>query len=275
MIPAERQHFILSCLAKRDVMSIAELTERLDVSHMTIRRDIQALERSGRVISVSGGVRLSQRLDFEPSHLVKTGIRTAEKRAVGRAAADLVEDGMVIYLDAGTTMLEIAHLIADRQDLTVVTNDFAVAAHLSVNSLCTLYHTGGLVERDNQSCVGDATAEALTRFNFDIAFISTSSWSISGLSSPSEAKRPVKRVAVQGARRAVFVSDSSKYGVIAAINVMPLDSFDTVVTDNQIETTVIEAIRKKGVEVIVASNGQANDPGERRLPDPQARRNVE
>lgn len=252
MIPAERQHFILACLADRDVMSIAELTERLGVSHMTVRRDIQKLEESGRVMSVSGGVKLPERIEFEPSHHVKAEICAAEKQAIGRAAADLVREGAVIYLDAGTTTLEIAHGIVDRPGLTVVTNDFVIAAYLAANSRCALYHTGGLVERTNQSCVGDATADAIARFNFDVAFISGSSWSIAGITSPSESKRPVKRAAVRTARRAVFVTDSSKYGVIGAFNILPLDGFDAVITDAGIEASVVAAIEHLGVEVTIA-----------------------
>ncbi|WP_138469952.1 DeoR/GlpR family DNA-binding transcription regulator [Poseidonocella sp. HB161398] len=252
MIPAERQHFILSCLAERDVASIAELTERLGVSHMTVRRDIQTLERSGRVTSVSGGVRLSQRLDVELPHLQKSGINTGAKQAVGRAAAQLVTDGMVVYLDAGTTTLEIARSIAEREGLTVVTNDFVICAYLSQHSRCTLYHSGGLVERDNQSCIGEAASETLARFNYDIAFISTSSWTITGLSSPSEGKRPVKKTVAGRARRSVFVSDSSKYGMIAAINILPMEVFDIVVTDRLIDSGVAEAIRTMGPEVILA-----------------------
>ncbi|QBX33703.1 DeoR/GlpR transcriptional regulator [Paracoccus liaowanqingii] len=252
MIPAERQHFILSCLAERDVVSIAELVDRLSVSHMTVRRDIQALEGAGRVSSVTGGVRLSRRLAQELPHLQKRAINTDEKRAVSRAAADLVEDGMVIYLDAGTTMLELARLIADRRGLTVVTNDLVVCAWLSEHSDCTLYHSGGLVERANQSCVGDAASEALARFNYDIAFISTSSWTISGLSSPSEAKAAVKRVAVRQARRSVLVSDSTKYGAVAAVNILALSALDSIVTDDRIDADVARALREAGAQVILA-----------------------
>lgn len=264
MIPAERQHFILTCLAERDVVKLSELTERLGVSHMTVRRDIEALERGGRAVAVSGGVRRIQRLDFEPSHLVKSGIHAPEKQAVGRAAAALVEDGMVIYLDAGTTTLEIAHGIAGRRDLTVMTNDFVVAAYLAANSRCALHHSGGLVDRENQSCVGDAAAEALERFNYDIAFISTSSWSATGLTSPSEAKRPVKRAASGRARRVVIVSDSSKYGVVAAVNVLPAEVFDTVITDRLIDPEAVEALRERGVEVILAGTDPAGGTGNRR-----------
>ncbi|WP_378949117.1 DeoR family transcriptional regulator [Paracoccus sp. R86501] len=251
MIPAERQQFILTCLAERDIVTIADLVERLGVSHMTVRRDIQVLEDAGRVTSVTGGVRLSRRLAQELPHLQKAELNTGAKHAVGKAAAELVRDGMVVYVDAGTTMLELARQIGDRRGLTVVTNDFVVCAWLSTHSDCTLYHSGGLVERANQSCVGGAASDALARFNYDIAFISTSSWTLAGLSSPSEAKGPVKRVATEQARHAVLVSDSTKYGAVAAINILPLKVLDTVVTDGGIETHVADALRDMGIQVIL------------------------
>ncbi len=127
---------------------------------MTVRRDIQALEEAGRAF-----LRHRRRAPCravwrrELPHLQKAAMNTGAKRAVGQAAADLVRDGMVIYLDAGTTLLELARQIAGRGGLTVVTNDFVICAWLSTHSDCTLYHSGGLVERANQSCVGGAASE--------------------------------------------------------------------------------------------------------------------
>jgi DeoR/GlpR family transcriptional regulator of sugar metabolism len=252
MIPAERQRFILASLLERGVLSIAELMDLLGVSHMTVRRDIQQLEKAGRVMLVSGGVKLPERLAFEPSHVVKSGVEHEQKVRIGRAAADLVSPGAVVYLDAGTTTLEIAHNLRDRDDLLVVTNDFVVAGFLAAHSACRLYHTGGQVERDNQSCVGNEAAETVARFNFDVAFISASSWVIGGISSPSELKRPVKLAAVHNARRSVLVTDSSKYGKVCAFNLLALNAFDIVVTDTGLSMSVVAEIERLGVKVIIA-----------------------
>jgi len=252
MIPAERQRFILASLAERRVLSIAELMELLGVSHMTVRRDIEQLEKAGRVMSVSGGVKLPEHLAFEPSHVFKSGVEHERKARIGRTAVALVPPNATVYIDAGTTALEVAHNLLDRSDLSVVTNDFVVAAFLVANSTCPLYHTGGQIERDNQSCVGNEAAEAIARFNFDIAFISASSWVIRGISSPSPLKRAVKVAAVNNARRSVLVTDSSKYGMVAAFNVLALDAFDTVVTDAGLSQSVVEEIERLGVKVIIA-----------------------
>lgn len=251
MIPAERQNYILTCLAERDVVSITELTERLGASHMTVRRDIRALEHGGHVTSVTGGVKLSRRLERELPHLQKARMYSREKQALGREATTLIRDEMVIYLDAGTTMLEIARHLSGRKNLTVVTNDFVICAYLSAHSDFTIYHSGGLVERSNQSCVGAAASDALRRFNYDIAFISTSSWTLSGLSSPSEAKSAVKQIVTKQARQSVLVSDSSKYGMTAAVNILPLDVFDALITDQQIAPDAVMELESFGLKAIL------------------------
>jgi len=252
MIPAERQSFIASRLAGRGVISIAELTDMLGVSHMTVRRDIQQLEREGHVMTVAGGIRLPERISSEPSHVVKARLQHSEKAAIGRAAAGLVPADAVIYLDAGTTTLEVAKQLTGRGDIMVVTNDFVVASFLAKNSACRLYHTGGEIERENQSCVGEAAAQAIRRFNFDIAFLSTSSWGMRGVSTPVENKVPVKQAAVQSAVRAVLVTDSGKYGKVGTFNAVPLEALSAIVTDSGLAGSVREAVGKMGIAVHIA-----------------------
>lgn len=252
MIPAERQTLIVARLTGRGVLSIAELTELLGVSHMTVRRDIQQLEREGRVMSVAGGVRLPEKIAFEPSHLAKATMAHAQKAAIGRRALAMVGPGAVIYLDAGTTTLEIAQGLAGREDLVVVTNDFVIAGFLGRESRCRLYHTGGEVERENRSCVGDPAAEAIRRFNFDIAFISTSSFGLRGVSTPSENKVAVKRAVAQSAARSILVTDSSKYGRFGTFNAVPLEALSAIVIDSGLPESVCTAIRARGIALHLA-----------------------
>ena len=143
MIPAERQKKILTLLKSQEVVSISELVDLLNVSHMTIRRDIEKLESIGKVNSVSGGVQLTQTLHSELSHDVKITQFSLEKEKIGQIASNAIIPNATIYLDAGTTALEIAHQISQRNDLLVITNDFAIAAYLMAHSVNDIYHTGG------------------------------------------------------------------------------------------------------------------------------------
>lgn len=168
----------------------------------------------------------------------------------------------MVYLDAGTTTLELARHLAARDDIAVVTNDFVIAALLTRESRCRLYHTGGQVERENESCVGDPAAEAIRRFNFDIAFISTSSFGLRGVSTPSENKVAVKRAIAQSASRSLLVTDSSKYGRIGTFNAVPLEALSAIVTDSGLPEDVRLAIRQRGVALHIATAEPALAQGE-------------
>ncbi|EJF89300.1 DeoR/GlpR family DNA-binding transcription regulator [Bartonella tamiae] len=247
MIPAERQAHILERLSERSVLSIAEISAILDVSQMTVRRDIRVLEDQGRAVSVAGGVQLIERIITEPSHLAKRVLAHEQKAAIGRFAAKMVKDGGVIYLDAGTTILEIAHHITDVKNLTVVTNDFVIAAFLAQESACRIFHTGGEIERENQSCVGAQAVMMIQSFNFDLSFISTSSFGFRGISTPHENKIAVKRAIIESSSRRILVTDSSKYGRIGAFNVIPLDRLSAVITDEGLSQNGRDAINLHGI----------------------------
>ena len=106
--------------------------------------------------------------------------------------------------------------------MTVVTNDFVIAGFLIENSQCRIIHTGGTVCRENRSCVGEAAAQALRGLFIDLAFISASSWSMRGLSTPNEDKVMVKKAIVEASRRCILLSDTSKYGKIATYLALPI-----------------------------------------------------
>ncbi|MHC5307471.1 DeoR/GlpR family DNA-binding transcription regulator [Bartonella sp. LJL80] len=249
MIPAERQALIIQRLSERGVLSIAEIADILNVSQMTVRRDIRALEDQGRALSVAGGIQLPERISSEPSHLAKRALAHQQKAALGRFAASMVKPGSIVYLDAGTTILEIAHHLTTVPDLTVVTNDFVIAAFLSQESDCRLFHTGGEVERENQSCVGTSAGVGIRHFNFDLSFISTSSFGPRGISTPQENKIPVKRAVVESSSRKILVTDSSKYGRVGTFNAIPLDTLTAVITDKALPQNAQDAITQRGVEL--------------------------
>ncbi|MFV0336440.1 MAG: DeoR family transcriptional regulator [Tropicimonas sp.] len=254
MIPAQRQQKILELLAKHEIVSIVQLTDALSVSHMTVRRDLQALERGGLVVTVSGGVRLAEFIGAEPSRKVKDSLQSDEKARIAIAAAELVPADATVYLDAGTTCLAIAREIAQRDDITVLTNDFAVEAYLSENSNCELYHTGGKVLRENESCVGDAAARFISSLNIGVGFISASSWDMRYISTPTEEKVPVKKAVVAASLKKVLVSDSTKYGKVGFFKAVAIKDIDIIVTDGNLDEHSRKAISDTGTRVIITGD---------------------
>lgn len=249
MIPIERQREILRFINNNGIASINFLAEQLKVSHMTIRRDIQKLEEQGKVSLVSGGVQSLERLTVELPHGDKSMLFQEQKSAIGELAAALIPLNSTIYLDAGTTTLEIAHRIIERSDLLVVTNDFVIAHYLSTSSQCDLIHIGGSVCKENLSTTGSLAAECLKHLSIDMAFISTSSWSLKGLTTPNENKIPVKKAILEASKQNILVTDSSKYGKVATFFVCPLTAFDQIICDKGLFENVQEALKGMNVKI--------------------------
>lgn len=256
MIPVKRQQAIVSHLAAVKVAGINELAAMLGVSGMTIRRDVQKLEMAGTVVSVSGGVSIATELMREPSHLDKRDMQREEKEAIAREAEQFVPAGGTVYLDAGTTALALARRLAavpaDAAPALVVTNDLAIAAYLLDNSTLRLYHTGGMVVRENRSCAGDGAAKALRSLNIDVAFISAPSWNSRWLSTPDAEKIPVKKAAVAAGALRVLLTDSAKYGKLGAFKAVPIAAMQVVVTDGGLAEGARGALREQGIRLVIA-----------------------
>lgn len=250
MIPVERHHSILALLKEQQVISINELKERLQVSHMTIRRDISKLEAEGRVLSVTGGVQLAETIHNELSHEDKVLQNHSEKESISIRAYEQIGNNKIIYLDAGTTTLEIAKLISDHANLTVITNDFVIANYLIAHANCTVYHTGGKIDRENKSSVGNQAARTIREFNIDLAFISTSSWNQRGISTPAEEKVVVKRAICDVSKTCCLVTDSSKYGKVAPFHAVDIENFTQIITDNGLSQHALDGFRQKGISVL-------------------------
>ncbi|GAA5194981.1 DeoR/GlpR family DNA-binding transcription regulator [Ferrimonas gelatinilytica] len=250
MIPAERQRIILKMLEAQEICTINELTEKLAVSHMTVRRDIAKLEAKGRVFSVAGGVQRTEAIREELTHNTKKSQNIEVKRALGRAVAEMIPERSTVYLDAGSTMMEVARQLVDRADILLVTNDFFISSFLAEHGRCEIYHTGGKVERSNNSCVGEQAKAFLRQVNIDVAFIATACWDSRGISSPSEDKVVVKQKVAEVSKEVILVCDSSKFGKTGTFLALANDAFDRVVTDDGLPQPFADQLATQEIEVI-------------------------
>lgn len=217
------------------VLSVRELTETMNVSHMTVRRDIAALEEAGLVESVHGGVRLlgarSQETPVERAP--RKDLETAAKSAIAQAAASHVLPGSTIFLDAGTTCEAIVGRLSGIPDITVVTNDFLSAMRLMDEHIAAI-HTGGYVDINSGSSSGPLAAATLATMSIDTAFLSAGAWDLEhGLTTSETDKLTLKRAAKESAGRTVLVADSTKFGTHARFRAIPLTDLDLVITDDR------------------------------------------
>lgn len=252
MIPEQRRDFIYRYVHEKNVASFNELAELMSVSHMTVRRDIQLLEEEGKVITINGGVKLNNQLKLELPWREKAELHHDIKRDMGQLAAMLIEPGQTLYLDAGTSLFEVAKAIVASQcfNLTIVTNDFSISHYLMDMQHITLYHTGGLVDQRNRSCLGKSAADFLRTINIDVAFLSSSSWDTQrGMSTPNEGKATVKEAALTVSRRRVLVCDSSKFGKYGMFHICELSQLTDIISDNQLPFSAQESITQLGVKL--------------------------
>ena len=253
LIPDQRREKLMRLLRRDTVLSVAQLTELLGVSHMTVRRDIAVLEREGRAYSVPGGVRHASAMREEPTFATKAATEIAEKAAIARVAEALLHDDMTIYLDAGTTTGALVPAIRERSGVTVITNDYVIIDHLTGATNVDVIHTGGRLDHTNRSTVGRLAAQTLRQLNTDIAFISSSSWDLGrGVTTPTEAKVEVKLAALERASEAVLLATSSKFGTFGMYDVAPLRRFDRIVTDDRLQSAAAQGVRDLGVELDLA-----------------------
>lgn len=218
------------------VLSVRELTETMNVSHMTVRRDIAALEEAGLVESVHGGVRLldAHRQETPVERAPRTELETVAKQAIAQAAAQNVRPGSTVFLDAGTTCEAMVSRLAGIADLTVVTNDFLSAMRLMEENV-TAIHTGGLVDINSGSSSGPLAAATLATLSIDSAFLSAGAWDLNhGLTTSETDKLTLKRAAHEAAERTILVADSTKFGTHARFKALALTELDLIITDDRL-----------------------------------------
>jgi len=255
LIPEQRHQEILRLLRREGVLSIRSLTDYMNVSHMTVRRDITALEDLGQVVSVQGGVRLSEWTGQvpPPEREFRAQLELPRKQAIAELAAQFVEDDTVVFLDAGTTCQSVVPYLSARKNLTVITNDFYVVTSLFTHPHVEVIHTGGAVDPSSASSSGRIAAEAIKGINIDLFFLSTGTWNMSrGVTTPSMDKVEVKLAALQASTSCFLLADSTKFGTVSRFRVTPIEKLDAVITDEQLPQEMQANIRDLGVTVHVA-----------------------
>ncbi len=253
MIAAERHHTILDLLIDAGSVSVADLVERFDVSEMTVRRDLEELERKGLLRRVHGGAVSNRGRSYEPPFMRRSAEHQAEKERIGAAAAALVRNGDSIALDVGTTTLAVARHLADRRDLTVLTPSFPAASLLANRPGIRLILTGGILRSGEHSLVGRLAERAVQEFYIDKLFLGVGSIDCdAGLTEFNLEDALVKRAMLRSAKETIVVADASKFGQVAFAVVAPVNVVNCVVTDTSIDPDIQQRLETMGIEFVLA-----------------------
>ncbi|MFD3451190.1 DeoR/GlpR family DNA-binding transcription regulator [Streptomyces sp. NPDC058691] len=273
LLAEQRRALILDEVRRRGGVRVNELTRKLNVSDMTVRRDLDALARQGVVEKVHGGaVPVAPASSHEPGFEAKAGLELGAKEAIARAAARLVVPGSAIALSGGTTTYALAHHLLDVPDLTVVTNSVRVADvfHSAARGAgttggagregaATVVLTGG-VRTPSDSLVGPVADQAIGSLHFDLLFLGVHGISVeAGLSTPNLAEAETNRRFVRSARRVVVIADHTKWGTVGLSSFAALEDVDTLVTDAGIPEVLRAEISEHLSHLIVAGDPEGSD----------------
>ena len=244
LLAEQRRSLILDEVRRRGGVRVNELTRKLNVSDMTVRRDLDALARQGVIEKVHGGaVPLVEASTHEPGFEAKSALELSAKEDIARAAAAMAVPGSAIALSGGTTTFALAHHLLDVPDLTVVTNSMRIADvfHMAQQAggvggrrsgAAMVVLTGG-VRTPSDSLVGPVADQAIGSLHFDVVFLGVHGISVeAGLSTPNLAEAETNRRFVQSARRLVVVADHTKWGTVGLSSFATLDQVDSLVTDS-------------------------------------------
>ncbi|GGQ27695.1 DeoR/GlpR family DNA-binding transcription regulator [Streptomyces roseolilacinus] len=281
LLAEQRRALILDEVRRRGGVRVNELTRRLNVSDMTVRRDLDALARQGVVEKVHGGaVPVAEARTHEPGFEAKSALEPGAKEDIARVAAAMAAPGSAIALSGGTTTYAVARWLLDVPDLTVVTNSVRVADvfHSAPApepgggprpGAATVVLTGG-VRTPSDALVGPVADQAIGMLHFDVLFLGVHGVSVeAGLSTPNLAEAETNRRLIRSARRVVVVADHTKWGKVALSSFARLEEVDTLVTDAGVSEGVRAAMAEHLPGLVVAGReaglaGAAGPADERR-----------
>jgi DeoR family transcriptional regulator of aga operon len=254
LLVEERRRRILERLKKQETVTVEDLARGFAVSSVTVRADLQALADAGLLVRSHGGA--LRRLDNQPDLPVnvKESLRHAEKVRIAERAVQMIRPEDTIVLDSGTTTLEIARQLraADKKPLTVITNALNIALELARQPEVRTIILGGLLRQVSLSLVGPHAEQALRDLNADRAFIGVDGLDPEiGLSTPDVLEAQLNAMMMRVSKEVVVVADASKFGRRSLSVIGKLESCHAVITDEAVPAEMRDAVRARGVELIV------------------------
>ncbi len=251
LIPAQRREEIQAYLRIHKAARLADLSEMLNTSEATIRRDLEKLEETGFLERTHGGAVLSQRLSREPEYQKRLIDSPDEKRRIGQLASTLIEDGDVIFVNGGTTTTEIIRHIRPNAEITVITNNVFAAQEIEQIGF-ELILLGGNYLPVSLSVGGYFAVENLMQVYADKTFIGVDGISLKyGCTFPTSAEAEVVRSMMKRTRGPVYVvADHSKWGTVSNYEVAEIEKIHALITDAHFGAEAREALLARSVKVL-------------------------
>ncbi len=248
----QRRVIILDQLEAEGQVDVISLSKALKVSEVTIRNDLKRLEQKNALIRARGGAIKIDRVGIDFALSDKNKQNYEQKRRIGKAASELVEEGDTIILDSGTTTMEITKNLANITELTVITNALNIASQLAEHPRANVIIPGGFLRKNSLSLIGATAEESFKNYFCDKLFLAVDGFSAAyGLSTPNVEEAHLNRVMMAISKQVIVVADSSKFHKRSFAFIAPISDIDILVTDSGIPTDDQKKLESAGIKVII------------------------
>jgi DeoR/GlpR family transcriptional regulator of sugar metabolism len=242
-------------ITERGFVSVAEVAKEIGISDMTVRRDLEVLEREGLVQRSHGGAvpaPAATVIQTEPSYATRAEINAESKRRIAAKAAELVTSYQAIGLDAGSTAAYLAAELAGHQALEIVTNSLQTILAMPQPIIPEVFLLGGRLRPREGSLCGGITRQQLSGHWLDRFFLGICGIDENGLYDYSPEDTEIKAIFMQQSKVVTALCDSSKFGQRSFVRVCGFEALDSIVTDAPLPPEIEAAAKKAGVEIIIA-----------------------
>ncbi|HEX5023919.1 MAG TPA: transcriptional repressor AgaR [Agriterribacter sp.] len=248
----QRRVMILDQLEADGQVDVISLSKALKVSEVTIRNDLKRLEQKNALIRARGGAIKIDRVGIDFALSDKNKQNYEQKRRIGKAASELVEEGDTIILDSGTTTMEITKNLSSVAELTVITNALNIASQLAEHPKANVIIPGGFLRKNSLSLIGATAEESFKNYFCDKLFLAVDGFSAAyGLSTPNVEEAHLNRVMMSISKQVIVVADSSKFHKRSFAFIAPVSEIDILITDSGIPADDQKKLESAGIKVII------------------------
>lgn len=248
---AKRHQYILNKIQEHGFVNVHELSEELDVSMVTIRKDLKILESRNLLYRTHGSATLANPFIVDRNIHEKEKIRIEQKVRIAKAAAQLVQPHDSIILASGSTMLELAKQLQNQKELTVVSASLNVSQILNINPDIEIHQLGGTIRKSSNSTIGPFAEKMMENYSCNILFLGADGVDPDfGLTTTNAMEASLNEKMIRAASKVVVLADSSKFGKRGFGKICELNVVDTIITDIEVSSMLVKKIQEKGVDIV-------------------------
>lgn len=262
LIPAQRRKLILDFLAIHTIASISELSNLVETSEATVRRDLEQLENENFLERTSGGAIHQTRMNLESTYDTRAISLPDEKLQIGARAASMIADGDVVFINSGSTTTQIFHHIPKGAHITVITNNMTAVSEIENDVSFEIILLGGNLNKKVSAVTGQFALNNLSQVYADKLFFGVDGISPKfGCTVPTNSEAEIIRMMIERTRGLVaVVTDHSKWGVVSNYEVASLAQINALITDNGIDQEAYGQLFSHSVDIIISHPNQFSTP---------------